>query len=127
MKTRVLCLFILLGLASSFQAAPYALINDHWERHGCHYWKVTIWDDNGTPHDTSDDSKIVTDTMNDCDDPPINRKKNARISEDSFNAIVSQSYSAVNSRGDSCQFYKVELKDGQELNLVQKLIVGNCR
>jgi hypothetical protein len=72
MNLKTLFTIIAVSAALVATAEPYSVINDDYHANGCHHWRVTIWDDAGTPHDHSDDIEITTSTLIDCQDQPEN-------------------------------------------------------
>lgn len=57
MKKPFMLLLFTLALSTAISAANYPILNDTHTRYGCTYYDITIWDDNGTPEDRSDDFK----------------------------------------------------------------------
>ena len=51
-------------------AGQYSLIDKQHTADGCTLYDVSVWDDNGTPDDHSDDHRVAQGTINDCLDKP---------------------------------------------------------
>tara|TARA_B100000378_G_C17745339_1_gene307551 strand:- start:18 stop:377 length:360 start_codon:yes stop_codon:yes gene_type:complete len=93
-------LLILLFLSGATFAKEYSIIANEHTYEGCNYYDVEIWSDNGTPDDRSDDIKMGSGTINDCDrgvadpggDPngdltPIIREK-VQLEDNCFNYLI---------------------------------------
>ena len=124
MKFKNLFFILALFTSSAAYAAPYAIINSNFVVQGCHYWKISVWDDMGTPHDTSDDTLMATDTMNDCDDQP--GTDGGDPNNPPVHAVVNEDYTLENDLGETCSFFVVSILDGNELKLAEKAIFGGC-
>jgi hypothetical protein len=51
----------------AIKAAPIAKIENRHTFEGCDYYDIVIYDDNGTPDDPSDDTRLGGGTIKDCD------------------------------------------------------------
>lgn len=119
-KDLLTIVFVLAGTAMF--AAPYTVINEHFTHDGCRYWRVTVWDDNGTPHDTSDDIQMAKGTLNDCDDQPGNGDPN----NGPIHTVVADTYTMQNDLGQDCTFYVVRILDGSERIIAGQTLLGTC-
>lgn len=103
-------------------AAPYTVINDDFVHEGCHYWKITIWDDAGTPQDHSDDIEITSDTMNDCDHQPGTDDPGDDPSEEPFTAVITEVDDMEFTNGISGTGYTVKILASDQTVLAEDKI-----
>lgn len=108
MKYLITTIF-LLGISASCFAGTYVIIDNQHTHQGCDYYDVTIYDDNGTPGDRSDDIELGSGTINSCD-----RSVPGDPNDDT--ALVTGSYSPE----PGCTFYEVEIVN----HLKQTVTVG---
>lgn len=68
----IIFLGLLLSIPFIGLAKPFTVIKGQpYMAQGCMHFRIAIYDDNGTPHDTSDDTVLVASAnMNTCDDKP---------------------------------------------------------
>lgn len=124
MKIKSILSFILVFTSIIAFAKPYSIINSHFTQEGCRYWRVTVWDDNGTPHDPSDDLKVANATLNDCDDQP--GTLGGSPNNDPIHTIVADHYTSLNNIGEECTFYLIRILDGSEQIIVEQTVLGGC-
>lgn len=92
-------------------AGQYSLIDKQHTVDGCTYYDVSVWDDNGTPGDHSDDHRVAQGTINDCTDipgmvPPSGDNKGVGAIIDERNPIdeppcIAYTVSVINQYGEA--------------------------
>lgn len=63
----ILFTFGMILLCFASQARYYSMITSSHTHNGCEYFNVTVFDDNGTPGNTSDDIRMGSGTISDCE------------------------------------------------------------
>lgn len=107
----------LVSVGFMVNAKPYSIIDNRHTADGCDYYDITVWDDNGTPDDRSDDVEMGSGTINDCDGVHVDEPTEGAM------ALVIDFYEVK----DGCFGYVIKIVDnqGNEL-LTDSMASDNC-